>query len=57
MADYTDAADLMRKSAGSFFRKIAEAWFLADHLSRSTLESAFQVHFERYAALARGMQQ
>jgi hypothetical protein len=56
MADYTDAADLMRRSAGGFFRKIAEAWFLADHLNRSILESAYQIHFERYAALARGMQ-
>lgn len=55
MADYTDAADLMRRSAGCFFRKIGEAWFLADRVSRQTLETAFKEAFERYAAAARGM--
>ncbi len=53
--DYADAADLMRRSAGSFFRTIGEAWFLADNTNRQILEAAFKTTFERYAAMARGM--
>lgn len=55
MADYTDAADLMRRSAGDFFKTIGTAWFLADHQNRLILEEAYRSTFERYAALARGM--
>lgn len=55
MTDYADAADLMRRSAGSFFQRIGEAWFLADDGNRKILEDAFKSTFERYAATARGM--
>lgn len=57
MTDYTDAADLMRHCAGDFFKKIGEAWFLADNANRQALETAFKSAFERYAAAARGMHQ